>query len=58
MTSSLNDAAEHSIPPKQNTRELWKDDGELNNLISLRSSVPINSEEYKEQTKRIKKTSK
>ena len=56
MTSTLKDAAEHSIPPKQNksTRELWKDDGELNNLISLRSSVPRNSEEYKEQTKRIK----
>ena len=44
MASTLNDAAEHSIPPKQkkSTRELWKDDGELSNLISLRTSLPRN----------------
>ena len=57
MMSTLNDAAEHSIPPKQKkcTRELWKDDGKINHLISLRTFLPRNSDEYKEQIKRIKK---
>ena len=57
FVKALNAAAKNSLPPKTGkcTREIWKDDGELNQILQERSTVPRNSEQHKQLTKLIKK---
>ena len=53
----LNTAAESSLPKitKKKTKEIWKDDGVLNELLKQRDDIPRGSDEYKILTKKIKK---
>ena len=57
ISHTLTSAAENTLLPKTKTgpREIWKDDQELNRLISARKAMTSRSEEYKDATKLIKK---
>ena len=57
ILSSLTRSAAHVLPRKLKVKinEVWKDDDEFNNLISLRSTLERNSDRHKSLTKQIKK---
>ena len=57
ISHTLNRAAENTLPKKtkSKTREIWKEDDELNRLILERNTLTNFSDEYKDVTKNIKK---
>ena len=57
LVNALNAAARSSLPPKTGkcTREIWKDDDELNRILQERSILSRNCEQHKQLTKLIKK---
>ena len=57
FVKALNASAKMSLPPKirKTTREIWKDDSELNQILQERSKWLRNTEQHKQLTKQIKK---
>ena len=52
----MTESAAHVLPRKSKVKinEVWKDDVEFNNLINLRSTLEMNSDQHKSLTKQIK----
>ena len=57
ITKTLNDIADATIPKvkRHETKQIWKEDKELNNLLNKRMKITTNTQDYKNLTKLIKK---
>ena len=57
IVDALNQAAKDTVPrsPAKITREIWKNDTELNSALRERTKFERNSDSYKELSKKIKK---
>ena len=57
ITKTLNDIAEATIPKakRHETKQIWKQDQELNKLLDKRMKITPNTQDYKNLTKLIKK---
>ena len=58
ITKTLKAVGETTLPsknPKKGTNEIWKNDKEFNDLLNCRKNHRVDTDEYKQTTKKLKK---